>query len=430
MYKTINIGSINRSGGSLLARLFDGHPKILSYPLELAFPVDNNYYPFFESYTGVPEAVPYFNPSENQDIDTLLNLPKQKSKIVLKWGKEESDAIGVRKNYLEKVFYGKVKTNFDYEKFRAELEKRAKNAKNIQELWNIRHDTYFDAWDNGKYKDNPEYVVMQSSSGLYMSNIDEYFREFRGSFFIHPIRDIMCYVASEKTRLARRFYGSRRFSYPKFPNFLVKKFSHYDLNAIIRAWMVAITRVVLLQEKYGVNGKFIVYGNENLLHNTKETMDYFCKKMGFEFHPILLEPTIALQPWKGNSHQGAREGVSKDLATYYIKVLMPDEINKINKIAGKVRNYLLSLKTTPLDMTKIPKEYLYDYEYQEKYFDNKEKLVLYYGVINSGTRKVMVKSQNITSVMAFLYSKMIQIIHVPRMLKLRFLPGLGKQNYT
>ncbi len=51
----------------------------------------------------------------NSRFDTLINLPKRKSKIVLKWGKEESDTIGVRENSLEKVFYGKVKTNFDYE---------------------------------------------------------------------------------------------------------------------------------------------------------------------------------------------------------------------------------------------------------------------------------------------------------------------------
>ena len=60
MLKLIFIGSINRSGGSLLARLFDGHSNIVSYPLEVSFPHDNHFYKITDNFAGIPMTVPVF----------------------------------------------------------------------------------------------------------------------------------------------------------------------------------------------------------------------------------------------------------------------------------------------------------------------------------------------------------------------------------
>ncbi len=46
------------TGGSLIARLFDGHPDIASYPMEFNFPINRDLYPIFESYAGVPMKIP------------------------------------------------------------------------------------------------------------------------------------------------------------------------------------------------------------------------------------------------------------------------------------------------------------------------------------------------------------------------------------
>ena len=430
MYKTIFIGAINRSGGSLLARLFDGHPQVASYPLELGFPHDYSFYSIFESYTGIPTSIPSYNGDSKVDAFKLLNIPNKKPEVVLKWGKERSDPIGVRKNYLEKVFYGKVKTDFDFDKLINLFDEYRKDARTIAELYDARHKAYFQTWDNGKHAKGVEYILMHSSSGLYLTNIDKYFFEFKEASFICPVRDVMGYIASEKTRLARRYYGSRRFSYPPFPNFLVKTFKRYDLGAQIRAWMTALTRVVLLQERYGVDGKFIIYSNENLLNDTEKTMKALCGGIGLDFHTTLLEPTIGGQPWGGNSHQGKQKGVNKELANYYFKVLSSDEIKTIEKATAPIREYLQKNKKTPLDLTKIPKESLLDYDYQKKYFDDKEKIALYSALVNTSRRRMMVKTPGFSAIVAYLYAKVVMILHIPRMLKLKFFPGLGKQNYT
>jgi len=430
MYKTIFIGGINRSGGSLLARLFDGHPDMASYPLELGFPRNHSYYSIYESITGIPLSIPEFDGSKDVDVFELLDIPKAKPKIITKWGKEQADPVGVRKNYLEKVFYGTVKTNFDFDQFSNTFSRLSNEAKNVVELYDARHKAYFGAWDHGKHSTDAKFVVMHDSAGIYLTNIDKFLNDFPDSLFIYPLRDVLGYIASEKTRLARRYFGSRRFSYPKFPNKFVKLFNEYDLQAQIRAWMVAITRIVLLQEKYGLNNHFIIYRNESLLNHTEKTMRSFCKKLNIEFDPIFLDPTIGGQPWLGNSHQGRRQGVARDLATYYPKVLRDEEINQILKATSPIRDYLAKSDDTPVNMQNCPKEYLLDYEYQKKYFHDSEKIALYYAVVNAPRRRIIVRAPKIIAVLAYLYSKWVQFLHIPRMLKLKYLPTFGKQNYT
>ena len=229
-FKKIYIAGINRSGGSLLARLFDNHSKILSYPIELGFPRDLSYFDIVEDYSGVPQSVPIYNPSTDIDIFDLLELPKKKPSYETTWGKEHADPLGVRKNYLEKVFYGNIKTDFDYDLFKEIVSYESKKASNIVDLYNIRHYAYFKSWDNAKYLKNQSHIVMHDSGGLYLTNIDYYFDSFKDSTLIYPLRDIYGYIAAEKTRFARRYFGSRRFAWPQCPNLFVKKFTSYEIG--------------------------------------------------------------------------------------------------------------------------------------------------------------------------------------------------------
>ena len=55
----IHIAGINRSGGSLLARLFDGHKEFASYPMEVDL-IDYNSYGFLDKLTGTPTCIQNF----------------------------------------------------------------------------------------------------------------------------------------------------------------------------------------------------------------------------------------------------------------------------------------------------------------------------------------------------------------------------------
>ncbi len=426
----IHLGSINRSGGSLFCRLLDGHPDVASYPIELSFPPNLKIAPYIEKITGYPSHIPNYDQSMHIDFLDFLGIEKVKSEPIYKWGKESTDSVGVRKNYLEKQFYGKVKTDFDYERFINMFLERAKEAKRFEDLWNARHIAYFSAWEGNKYGGNLKYVVSHSSSGLYLSNIDKYFEEFNTSFYVYPLRSIFGYISSEKVRLARRYYGSRRFPKVKMPNFFAKIFKSYDLTAHINAWMSALTRVILLQEAFGVNDRFILYRYENLVNDTEGVIKTICEKTGLSYDPMLLVPTIAGQPWGGSSQQGKQTGVNRKLTEYYTEVLTDKEISTINERAGQVIGFLDSDKTTPCDLTKIPKKLLYDYDFQKQYFKDEEKMAMYGALANCGRRRNKIGVPDNLAIFALIYSKMIRVMHIPRLLKLKYLPGTGKQNYT
>ena len=60
-----------------------------------------------------------------------------------------------------------------------------------------KHKAYFESWDNSAYFNDPKYVVTHSSSGLFLSNFDRYFNDFRIHILI-PIRDCIGYIAEKK----------------------------------------------------------------------------------------------------------------------------------------------------------------------------------------------------------------------------------------
>ena len=108
MIKHLYIGTINRHGGTVLARLFDGHKDVASYPLEVGFKKDIETFNFSDDLGGSPDYIPSFD-EYNGNIFDFLNIDEKKKKISTSWGKETSDPVGVRKNYLEKAFLSKCK---------------------------------------------------------------------------------------------------------------------------------------------------------------------------------------------------------------------------------------------------------------------------------------------------------------------------------
>jgi len=275
-----------------------------------------------------------------------------------------------------------------------------------------------------------KYVVWHDSGGLYISNHERYFREFGDSYWIYSLRDVYGYIASEKTRLARRYYGSRRFPKVKMSNYLVKIFKQYDLDAHINSWLAAFTRIVLFQEKYGVNDRLIVYSYENLVNNTQEVLRAICETTGLAYSSILLNPTLAGKPWGGSSHQGKQSGINPRLSNYYNEVLSADELFAIDRACSPMSKFLNENKDALLDLTNIDKSILYDYNYQARYFQDEDKTAMYSFIINCGRRRTLIKPPDLNSIFAYFYSKVIRIIHIPRLLKLKYFPGVGKQNYT
>ncbi len=421
------IAGINRSGGSLLARLFDGHKDFVSYPMEVGFKFDNTSYGFLDKITGTPTYIPNFS----EKINPVEYFDAEKEIISYRWGKETSGKFGVRKNYIEKAFYEKsVKTDFNYENYLDKLKKYCIGSKSNQELFEAKHKAYFESWDNGAYFNDPKYVVTHDSNGLFLSDFNKYFDEFKNSFILVPIRDCIGYVAAEKTRIARRFFGSKRFAKPLPPNFLIKQFNTYDLNSIINTWLISISRIKLLQETTISKNNLITYRFENLVEQPSNSMRILSKKLDVNYEENLLSPTLCGKKWLGNSQQGENNGINSKPNEYYKKILREDEINFIKSKIKDIDEIIQEQKSFEVDFKNVDDKNFFDIKNQRKASRNINTWSIYCALGYSGFRKLKLSKSDHISLIAYLFSIFVMICHFTRLLKQKLFPGLGKQNYT
>ena len=159
-------------------------------------------------------------------------------------------------------------------------------------------------------------------------------------------------------------------------------------------------------------------------------MKSFADNFGIEFNHMILEPTIGGRLWGGNSHYGKSKGVNAQTLNNYKKVLDSKEIDTIKKYVGELREEILSQKSSFLDLTKIKDNLFNDIYYQKKYFSNLEKITMYYALVNYGGRKTNIKKVSKLSILAILFSAYAYVFNIPRLIKLKYFPGAGKQNYT
>lgn len=421
------IAGINRSGGSLLARLFDGHKDFLSYPMEVRFRFDKTSYGFIDKITGTPTYIPEFN----KEYDPIKYFEAEKEIVNYEWGKEISSKHGIRKNYLEKAYYENfLNTDFNYDYYIKKLIEYCSNCNSNQEFFEGKHKAFFESWDNGKYFFKSKYVVTHDSNGLFLSNFDNYFADFKNSFVFIPIRDCLGYVAAEKTRIARRFFGSKRFSKPLPPNILIKKFNYYDLESIIRSWQISISRIKLLQEKHRSNKRLITYKFEKLTEDPEMTMNFFANILSIEFEKTLTKPTLCGKDWLGNSQQGKSFGIKRNPNDYFEEVLTKEEIFRINEKTYQLTSEIKQLKSVDINLTDLGDNLFFDISNQRKSSKNKYSWSLYCSLGFSGFRKLKLNKPNYLSIIAIFFSTFVKFCHIPRLVKQKFFPGKGKQNYT
>ena len=161
----------------------------------------------------------------------------------------------------------------------------------------------------------------------------------------------------------------------------------------------------------------------------KKTMTALITKAGLNYEDTLIEPTIAGNNWLGNSHYGPTKGISNTINKNYKKVLRKDEFDRINELSERISGHI-DESNTPVNLLNIPEKYFYGYDMQKKYFLDKEKLTLYYALTNSTKRRYNISKAPTYSFWAIIFSILVRIIHLPRMMKLKYFKGKGKQNYT
>jgi len=304
MKKFIHIGGDSRTGGSLIARLFDGHPGILSYPFENEFFTSRNH-----------ELINFDDYRATGQFSEL-----EKEEVVLKIKKFADDVL------TSKQFYDEGKIEFNYERFKKLLNDYidSKHAGD-GEIFNAVHKAFF--------KEFVPSLEFESSDGVcnhcsrtFLGNLDSFFTIFKNGIFLHTIRDAKSVSASMKNY----YFLITGKPATQLPEGFVK--------TLLDRWLLALYVGLNNQRKYG--SKYILVSYRKLVKNPEKYLKELCKKLEIPFSQDMLTPKFGKTTWSGNSSFGKLpSAISSDTLNKYKDVLSKSEIDFINSEVGEIEAF-------------------------------------------------------------------------------------------
>ncbi len=288
------ISQIQRSGGTLLLQLLDGHPELHvdPYELKIGHPKKHNWPPldlaqperWFEIlyFRGMVERIRRTErtrrPASGRSVFPYLFSPRlQKQVFDARVGAEPPTS---ERGILDAYFT-----------------------------------SYFNAWlDNQSLYAAPKRAVVGFTPRLAMdpANVERYFGAYPDGTLISIVRHPGAWFLSASRHMPHR-YG--------------------EVEAAIELWAASVDAALAAAERYGRRVLVLTY--ERLVGDTERTMRLVAERIGIETSPSLLAPTFNRQPIVANSSWApAGPGVLAERATAYREALDRETMARIAERAG------------------------------------------------------------------------------------------------
>jgi hypothetical protein len=294
------ISQIQRSGGSMLSQLFDGHPEIHAHPHELK--------------VGYPRK-------HNWPTIDLGDRPERWFEILFE------DSV------LQHLWHGykkmeKYKETFLFI-FLPSLQKKlflryVESLKDInqRDVFNAYMTSYFGAWVNNQNRLGQKKIVTAFTPRLAFleTNMASFFKTYPDGRLISVIRD------------------------PKnwFPSANRHKMDKYgEIKLALDQWLDSANSMVQNKKRY--LDRVCIISFEDLIRRTEAVMRYLADFLKIRFDDILLMPTFNKIPIKPNtSFKLERPGIMISALERY-KTLNREELNIIEKMTGHAYSQALGM---------------------------------------------------------------------------------------
>ncbi len=261
----IMISQVERSGGSLMAQLFDGHPGVLAHPQELKFghPNKRNWPPTDLTNTDQQFRVLF----EPNSIDFCEN------------GYTKGKLNPHRKNFF-------IVPHVQREVFREAIKKATRHTS--RDVLNAYLTSYFNAWLNMRSRiDQAKFVtgfvpMMAADRG----NMDQFWRTYPDGYLISIIRSPLSW-------------------HPSFVRLKGKTPGYSDVEFTAARWNASTEAT--FRERERMKDRVMIFRFDHLVSNTEATMRLVCRRVGLDFHPSLVSPTFNWEPMASNSVFDATE---------------------------------------------------------------------------------------------------------------------------
>jgi hypothetical protein len=295
------ISQIQRSGGSLLSQLFDGHPEVHAHPheLKIGYPkkdtwprLDLNNEPrrwfetLFESNVINHFKMGYKKQRNLEETFLFLFLPSLQQQLFL--------------NYLDSVY-----------------------SITQRDIIDAYMTSYFGAWLNNQNYSGEKKFITAFTARLAMGrdNVEAFFDIYPEGRLISVIRD------------PRNWYPSAANHKPLVYGDIRKALSLWEKNAREMLWD---------KEKYGDRVCILTF--EDLVGKTEAVMRYLADLLKINFNADLLIPTFNKYPIEANtSFKTQQRGIIKGTLNRY-KTLSQEELGIIESMIGGLHRDVLSIR--------------------------------------------------------------------------------------
>ena len=298
----ILISQIQRSGGTLLSQLFDGHKEICAYPNELTI---------WRPKWKLKNLDKRFENLDNDYIKFFALKSEYKKESKSKWNKTYNFYFNL--NAQKKIF-----NNYLIKK---------NGQRNIL---NAYFTSFFYSWLN--YKDNlrkKKYVsIFIPRVNMENESLKYFFKHYPDGKFITIVRDPLDWLASALKHD------------PK---------SYSDFERALTLWKKStISSMTLIKKKNVIGITFY-----DLIKNTEKTINKICKKIDITPDSILTTPTFNSEPILSDSSFKSVEGkIDKRTLNRknnfkqkkFKKLLQKKNINILLKDCNKLYNHFYKLK--------------------------------------------------------------------------------------
>ena len=287
------ISQIQRSGGSLLSQLFDGHPEVHPHPHELMLGYKKKH------------VWPRIDLKENPErwFRVLFeNMVIKHTNEGYKKGKEDKESFPFIFNpYLqEKIFLEYVDSV---------------KPLTLRTVLDAYMTSYFGAWLNNQNYDGKKKFVTAFTPRLSVmqENMDIFFDVYPDGRLISLIRDPKNWFPSA-LRHGPKVYG--------------------DLRSALTQWKESAQAMLRNKKRYSDRVCLVTF--EDLVTKTEAVMRYLAEFLDIEFRDILLLPTFNKLPIKAHtSFKVEKYGILNSTLSRY-KTLTGPELDTIDKMTGEI----------------------------------------------------------------------------------------------
>lgn len=271
----ILISQIQRSGGTLMARLFDGHPQTATLPNEMMF---------------IKRGWP--------DIEVLspLTVLAPEERLLSDW---------VARGYLKS---GSVRPKdrmpfeFDMDKRLASFCESASLTANPRKLFDAYLESFFEAWGKrGRIKYHVAFAP-EAHLSLCEPTPHDFFALYPDGHFITVVRNPESWLASAMRHAER----------------------YADFEWSLDRWGMSVQASLELAKRYPDRAIPIVF--ERFLKDTEGHMRFIAERVGLTWSPVLLEPTFNGLPVPSDSSFAPVHGIDTKAG------------NRTSKLEAKIRD--------------------------------------------------------------------------------------------